>query len=70
MFASLAGMIDAVAPAAAALPGDFTRTLFSAVHGIVALGLQEKVGAMSPATLRAELRGLILVIARGVAPRP
>ncbi len=67
MFAGLAGMIGAVAPPAADLPDGFTRTLFSAVHGIVALGLQEKVGAMSPDTLRLELRGLISVVARGMA---
>ena len=67
MFEELAGMIGAVAPAAAAAPGDFARTLFSAVHGVVALGLQQKVGAVSPGTLRAELRGLVTVIARGVA---
>ena len=67
MFASLGAMIGTVAPAAAALPGDFARTLFSAVHGIVALGLQERVGATSPDALRAELRVLISVLARGVA---
>ncbi len=68
MFEALAGRIGAVAPAAA--PGDFARTLFSAVHGVVALGLQQKVGAVSPGTLRAELRGLVGVIARGVTAGP
>ena len=70
MFADLAGTIGAVAPDAAAVPGDFVRTLFSAVHGVVALGLQQKVAAVSPDELRAELRGLVTVIARGLASRP
>ncbi len=56
MFEELAGKIDTVAPAAAAAPGDFARTLFSAVHGVLALGLQQKVGAVLPDTLLAELR--------------
>ena len=55
------------APAAAAVPGDFVRTLFSAVHGVVALGLQQKVAAVSPDELRAELRELVAVLARGLA---
>ena len=68
MFEDLAGMIGVAAPDAAAMPEDFVRTLFSAVHGVVALGLQQKVAAVSPDRLRAELRGLITVIARGLAP--
>lgn len=68
MFEDLAGMIGDVAPDAAAAPGSFVRTLFSAVHGVVALGLQQKVAAVSPDELRAELRGLITVVARGMAP--
>ncbi len=70
MFDDLAAMIGDVAPAAATAPGDFARTLFSAVHGVVALGLQQKVGAMSPHTLRAELRALVLVVARGMTLPP
>ena len=70
MFAELAASIGAVAPEAAAVPGDFVRTLFSAVHGVVALGLQQKVAAVSPDELRAGLRELVTVIARGLAPVP
>ena len=43
-----------------------TRTLFSAVHGVVALGLQQKIGPVSLKILRAELRALVAVIARGM----
>ena len=42
------------------------RTLFSAVHGVVALGLQQKVSPVSQHALRSELRALISVITRGM----
>ncbi len=64
MFEDLAGTIADAAPGGATAPGRFARTLFSAVHGVVALGLQQKVGAVSPDALRAELRGLVAAIAR------
>ena len=68
LFNSLAAMIDAASPTVSS--GDFARTLFSAVHGVVALGLQQKVGAVSPASLRAELQALIQVITRGMFADP
>ena len=46
--------------------GGFARTLFSAVHGVVALGLQQKVGQVAPDALRHELQTLIEVITRGL----
>ncbi len=45
------------------------RTLFSAVHGVVALGLAQKVGSVSLDALRAELRALMTAIAGGMAHR-
>ena len=64
MFEGLAGTIGAAAPPVSG--GDFARALFSAIHGVVALGLQEKIGSVAPDALRAELRALITVIARGM----
>jgi len=43
------------------------RTLFSAVHGVVALGLDEKVAAMPVAVLGAQLRTVVEAMARGLA---
>jgi hypothetical protein len=43
------------------------RTLFSAVHGIVSLGLAEKLGDSASATLDAELEKFIATFSRGVA---
>jgi AcrR family transcriptional regulator len=42
------------------------RTLFSAVHGIVALGLEEKLGEGAVASLETELRGFIATFSRGL----
>ena len=67
LFDSLAAMIDAASPPVSG--GQFARTLFSAVHGVVALGLQQKVGAVSADGLRAELQALIQVITRGMFTR-
>ncbi len=46
------------------------RTLFSAVHGMVELGLDEKVVAMPLPVLRAQVRLVVHAIAGGLAPRP
>ena len=43
------------------------RTLFSAVHGVVALGLEEKIAATPPETLDAQLETLVRLIAAGLA---
>ena len=44
------------------------RTLFSAVHGVVALGLDEKVATFDLALLSAQLRLLLAAITAGLAP--
>ena len=44
------------------------RTLFSAVHGIVSLGLAEKLGDSAGAALDAELREFIAAFSRSLAP--
>ena len=43
------------------------RGLFSAVHGIVALGLDEKVAVMSLPALRGQLETIVAATARGLA---
>ncbi len=43
------------------------RTLFSAVHGIVALGLEEKLGESGDASLEAELSEFVVTFSRGLA---
>ena len=42
------------------------RTLFSAVHGVVALGLDEKVVSMPLATLRTQMREVVAAMAAGL----
>ena len=44
------------------------RTLFSAVHGVVQLGLDEKITPMPPAMLREQLRIIVGAMASGLAP--
>ena len=42
------------------------RTLFSAVHGIVTLGLEEKLQALAPEDLREQLTFAVAALARGL----
>jgi AcrR family transcriptional regulator len=42
------------------------RTVFSAVHGVVSLGLDQKLTPMLPELLHEQLRLLVLAIARGL----
>jgi hypothetical protein len=42
------------------------RSLFAAVHGMVALGLDEKVATMPKRVLRAQIRVVVEAIARGI----
>ncbi|MBV9432354.1 MAG: TetR/AcrR family transcriptional regulator, partial [Hyphomicrobiales bacterium] len=42
------------------------RSLFSAVHGQVLLGLEEKLGVMAFATLREEVERLVFATIRGL----
>lgn len=68
LFNGLATMTDAAARPLSS--SDFARTLFSAVHGVVALGLQQKIGPVAPHALRTELRALIEIITRGLFAVP
>jgi AcrR family transcriptional regulator len=43
------------------------RTLFSAVHGVVSLGLEEKLGVVPLPILRAQTAELVSAIGRGLA---
>lgn len=51
-------------PEAAAL---FARTLFSAVHGIVLLGLEEKIGSVSVSELEEQIALTITALCQGLA---
>lgn len=60
-------------PLAQLLPGKdvmaragLARTLFSAVHGVVALGLEEKIADTPPAVLDAQLETLVRLLAAGL----
>lgn len=64
------------APLAELLPNEraeerarLARTLFSAVHGVVALGLEEKIAATPPEALDAQLEALVRLIADGLSIR-
>jgi AcrR family transcriptional regulator len=50
----------------AAARAGLARTLFSAVHGVVALGLEEKIADTPPAVLDAQLETLVRLIAHGL----
>jgi len=61
------------APLSRLLPGTghwareaFARTLFSAVHGVVALGLEEKIAETPPKLLDDQLEKLVRIIADGL----
>lgn len=55
------------------LPDDeralLARTLFSAVHGMVGLGLDEKLVSLPAPVLRAQVEIVVAAMARGLAPR-
>ena len=62
------------APLAALRPGMaegeralLAQTMFSAVHGVVDLGLDEKVAQLTPDVLAAQLDGLVRAMAAGLA---
>jgi AcrR family transcriptional regulator len=61
--APLASLLPNEEPAARKLRA---RTLFSAVHGVVLLGLEEKLAPTSLRTLEAQLREFIATVARGL----
>ena len=43
------------------------RTLFSAVHGVVAIGLEEKLIAVPRRDLDRQIEGLVRLVCRGLA---
>lgn len=47
----------------------FARTLFAAVHGVVALGMEEKLEPTPPQALIEQLDGLMQLVAAGLALR-
>jgi len=62
------------APLAALLPdrstaelGVTARSLFSAVHGMVALGLEQKLVAVPIAALRSEIRSIVTAMVHGLS---
>jgi AcrR family transcriptional regulator len=61
--APLASLLPNEEPAARKLRA---RTLFSAVHGVVLLGLEEKFAPTSSGTLEAQLREFVATMARGL----
>jgi AcrR family transcriptional regulator len=61
--APLASLLPNEEPAARKLRA---RTLFSAVHGVVVLGLEEKLAPTSLRTLEAQLREFVATMARGL----
>lgn len=67
MFRRLEDLLAALCPnmAAEALPA-LARTLFSAVHGIVLLGLEEKLVPTPLPLIRAELQRMVRAIATGL----
>jgi AcrR family transcriptional regulator len=46
------------------------RTVFSAVHGVIALGLDQRVAKIDSQGLRAQLRLLVTVMATGLSQKP
>jgi AcrR family transcriptional regulator len=64
--APLAQLLPNEPPAARAL---MARTLFSAVHGVVSLGLEEKLAPMPAQTLDDQLDALVRAFAAGLSPR-
>lgn len=62
----LASLMPAADAAAVAL---FTRTMFSAVHGVLALGLDEKLVAVPVAELERQIDALVRLICRGLTAR-
>jgi AcrR family transcriptional regulator len=63
----LATIAPAASPTARRL---FARTLFSAVHGVVALGLDEKLGPLPAAQLAWQVRTLVEAAAAGMIDHP
>ena len=65
--APLSALRPGLAPAELAL---LARSVFSAVHGIVTLGLEEKLGAIPARTLRAQITAIVAALGAGLAAAP
>ena len=63
----LAALLPGMAPAARKL---LARALFSAAHGIVQLGLDQKLGALSPAALRWQVESVMRAALDGLSAAP
>ena len=70
LFRHVEGPVAALRPGLdAAGVACLARTLFSAVHGVVSLGLDEKLAPMPETALRRELRLVAEAMARGLDAR-
>lgn len=68
LFGRLEAPLAALLPAQdAATRAGLAHTLFSAVHGVVVLGLEQKIAATPPEALDAQLETLVRLIAAGLA---
>jgi len=56
-------LLPGISPARRAL---IARSLFSAVHGIVTLGLEEKLQALAPGELREQVVSMVAALGRGL----
>jgi AcrR family transcriptional regulator len=65
--APLTALRPGLAPAELAL---LARSVFSAAHGIVMLGLEEKLGAIPAHILRAQVTAIVAAIGTGLATAP
>jgi AcrR family transcriptional regulator len=64
IYAPLAALFPDRSPAEL---GVTARSLFSAVHGMVALGLEQKLVAVPIAALRSEIRSIVTAMVRGLS---
>ena len=67
LFGKVEALLEPLVPhMATAERASLARSLFSAVHGLVLLGLEEKLAPMPLATLRAEVERLVTAMAKGL----
>ena len=68
LFDKVEALLEPLVPQLAAPDrATLARSLFSAVHGLVLLGLEEKLGVMAFPMLREEVARLVTAMARGLA---
>lgn len=71
IFGHIERPLEAIAPAASPIERRLlARALFSAVHGIVALGLEEKLGALPAESLSWQVRAIVDAAVAGLAEHP